>query len=120
MLSIAAILLGTAISLPLAVAAVRVRRLAGPLLALAGIVQTIPALALLALFYPLLLALSQITRALFGVGVPALAGYPLLALTLYSMLPVLRNTVTALREIDPAVLMAAKGVGMTSRQSLRW
>jgi len=119
MLSVAAILLGTAISLPLAVAAVRLRRLRGPLLALASIVQTIPALALLALFYPLLLALSLITRDLFGVGVPALGWLPaLLALTLYSMLPVLRNTVTALTGIDPAVLMAARGVGMTSRQSL--
>jgi osmoprotectant transport system permease protein len=43
----------------------------------------------------------------------------LLALTLYSMLPVLRNTITALIGIDPAIRMAAKGVGMTPRQSLR-
>jgi osmoprotectant transport system permease protein len=119
MLSLCAIALGTAISLPLAVVAVRQQRLRAPLLALASILQTVPALALLALFYPLLLALSLITRDLFGVGVPALGWLPaLLALTLYAMLPVLRNTVTALTELDPGILLAAKGVGMTSRQSL--
>lgn len=120
LLSVAAILLGTAISLPLAVVAARRPRWRGPFLGFASVLQTIPALALLALFYPILLALSALTRDVFGFGVPALGFLPaLLALTLYSMLPVLRNTVTALVEIDPAVLMAAKGVGMTSRQSLR-
>ena len=120
LLSVAAILLGTAISLPLAIVAARRPRLRGPFLGFASVLQTIPALALLALFYPILLALSALTHDAFGFGVPALGFLPaLLALTLYSMLPVLRNTVTALTDIDPAVLMAAKGVGMTSRQSLR-
>jgi osmoprotectant transport system permease protein len=119
LLSVAAILCGTAISLPLAVAAARRPALRGPLLGFASVLQTIPALALLALFYPVLLGLSLVTRQLFGVGVPALGWLPaLLALTLYSMLPVLRNTATALAESDPAVLMAARGVGMTPRQSL--
>ena len=120
LLSVAAILLGTAISLPLAIVAARRPRWRGPFLGFASVLQTIPALALLALFYPILLALSALTHDVFGFGVPALGFLPaLLALTLYSMLPVLRNTVTALVEIDPAVLMAAKGVGMTPRQSLR-
>ena len=120
LLSVAAILLGTAISLPLAIVAARRPRWRGPFLGFASVLQTIPALALLALFYPILLALSALTHDVFGFGVPALGFLPaLLALTLYSMLPVLRNTVTALVEIDAAVLMAAKGVGMTPRQSLR-
>ena len=120
LLSIAALALGVAISLPLAVAAVRWRPLRGAVLTFAGLVQTIPALALLALFYPLLLALSLLSQRLFGVGFRALGFLPaLLALTLYSMLPVLRNTVTALIGIDPAIRMAAKGVGMTPSQSLR-
>ena len=119
LVSLAAIVLGTAISLPLAIVAARNRHLRGPLLGVASIVQTIPGLALLALFYPLLLALSILTKQLFGWSVPALGFLPsVLALTLYSMLPVLRNTVTALLGIDPAVAMAAKGVGMTERQSL--
>jgi osmoprotectant transport system permease protein len=120
LLSLAALGLGVAISLPLAVVAVRLRLLRGAVLSFAGLIQTIPALALLALFYPILLALSLLSERLFGFGFRALGFLPaLLALTLYSMLPVLRNTITALIGIDPAIRMAAKGVGMTPRQSLR-
>jgi osmoprotectant transport system permease protein len=119
LLSVAALALGIAVSLPLGIAASSRPRLAAPLLGAAGLVQTIPGLALLALFYPLLLALSLLSQDLFGVGFRALGFLPALAaLTLYSMLPVLRNTVTALAGLDPAILRAAKGVGMTPRQSL--
>src|SRR6201999_1303428 len=55
----------------------------------------------------------------FGFGFSAFGFLPaVLALALYSMLPVLRNTITGLRGIDPAILEAAEGVGMTPRQSL--
>ena len=119
LLSMSALLLGLAISLPLAVLAARSRWLGGVLLGFAGIVQTIPSLALLALFYPLLLALSHFTAETFGFSFRALGFLPaLLALTLYSMLPVLRNTVTALATMDGGVKMAARGVGMTPWQSL--
>ena len=78
--------------LPLAVAASRNPRLRWIALLTAGLIQTIPSLALLALFYPLLLALSALSRHLFGAGFSALGFLPsLLALTLYSMLPILRN-----------------------------
>jgi osmoprotectant transport system permease protein len=118
-LSVSALLLGVAVSLPLGILAARSRRLGTPLLAVVSIVQTIPGLALLALFYPLLLALSVVTQDLFGFSFRALGFLPaLLALTLYAMLPILRNVVTALEGMDPAILMAAKGVGMTPRQSL--
>src|SRR5262249_7519862 len=63
LLSVSAILLGLAISLPLALASVRSRRLRAPMLAFANDIQTIPGLALLALFYPLLLALSAFTHS---------------------------------------------------------
>ena len=117
-LSVSAIAIGFAISLPLAIAAWRWRWLRGPALGIASVIQTIPGLALLALFYPLLLAVSTFTQA-FGLGFRALGFLPaLLALTLYSMLPVLRNTVTGLAGIDPAIRMAARGVGMTQTQSL--
>jgi osmoprotectant transport system permease protein len=119
LISVSAIVIGLVLSLPLAVAIARVRWLRGPALAFASVVQTIPGLALLALFYPLLLALSVFTRHAFGFGFRALGFLPaLLALTLYSMLPILRNTVTALAGIDPAIKTAARGVGMTARQSL--
>ncbi len=118
-LSASALLLACVISLPLAVAAHRSARLRGPLLGLASIVQTIPSLALLALFYPLLLGLSTLTKAVLGIGFSALGFLPsLLALSLYAMLPLLRNGAAALAGIDPAVIEAADGVGMTRRQRL--
>ena len=111
-----ALLIGIAISLPLSVWSARnvgVQRIA---LGFASLVQTIPALALLALFFPLLLSLS----ALVGGNIPALGFLPsLLALTLYALLPILRNGVAGLNGIDPAIIEAADAVGMTSMQKLR-
>jgi osmoprotectant transport system permease protein len=119
LLSLSAILIGVAISLPLAVVCTRSRTLRGAALGAAGIIQTIPSLALLALFYPLLLGLSAFTRSSFGFGFRALGFLPALAaLTLYSMLPVLRNAIAGLEGVDPAVKTAARGVGMTRRQML--
>lgn len=116
LLSVAALALALAIGLPLAIAAVRRPRLARVALGAAGLIQTVPGLALLALFYPLLLALS----ALVGGGIPALGFLPsFLALALYALLPILRNGITGLSGIDPAVLEAADGLGMTARQRLR-
>ncbi|MFI4950616.1 MAG: ABC transporter permease/substrate-binding protein [Caulobacterales bacterium] len=119
LLSFSALLLGVAISLPLAVAASRSPRLRWPVLAGASLIQTIPSLALLALFYPLLLAISALSLAAFGRGFSALGFLPsLLALTLYSMLPILRNGAAGILGVDPAIKEAADGVGMTSRQRL--
>jgi osmoprotectant transport system permease protein len=119
LLSFSALVLGVAISLPLAVAASRSPRLRWPVLAGASLIQTIPSLALLALFYPLLLALSALSLATFGEGFSALGFLPsLLALTLYSVLPVLRNGAAAILGVDAAIKEAADGVGMTSRQRL--
>jgi osmoprotectant transport system permease protein len=118
-LSASALALGLLLSLPLAVLGVLHPRLRGPLLGTASVIQTIPSLALLALFYPLLLALSAASASLFGAQFSALGFLPsVLALTLYSMLPILRNTVTGLLAVDPAVKEAAQGVGMTRMQSL--
>ncbi|OAF17999.1 glycine betaine ABC transporter substrate-binding protein [Bradyrhizobium neotropicale] len=117
--SLAALALGLIVSLPLAILTRNRPAPRGVLLALASIVQTVPGLALLALFYPLLLAAASVTLAWFGVSFSAFGFLPaMLALALYSMLPVLRNGITGLNGIDPALLEAAKGVGMTARQSL--
>jgi osmoprotectant transport system permease protein len=117
--SVTALALGLLVSLPLAVAARNRPIMRGALLGLASIVQTVPGLALLALFYPLLLALASVSLAWFGFGFSAFGFLPaVLALALYSMLPVLRNTITGLRGVDAAILEAAQGVGMTPRQSL--
>src|SRR5712672_948903 len=98
--SVTALALGLLVSLPLAILSRHRPIMRGALLGLASIVQTVPGLALLALFYPLLLALAA------------------LSLSLYSMLPVLRNTIAGLQGVDAAILEAAQGVGMTPRQSL--
>jgi osmoprotectant transport system permease protein len=115
LLSGCAVAIGVAIGLPLAILSARRARLRGAALGLAGLIQTIPALALLALFYPALLILGRST----GLAIPALGFLPaLIALSLYALLPILRNGVAALNGIDPAVIEAADGLGMTRRQRL--
>ncbi|MCZ6598962.1 MAG: ABC transporter permease subunit [Planctomycetota bacterium] len=105
LLTLMALGLGVAISLPLAVLCSRSRSFAGPVLAVASVVQTIPGLALLALMVPLL-----------GGRVGAMPA--LIALVLYSVLPILRNAVTGLREVDAALIEAGRGIGMTESQIL--
>ncbi|HTN91614.1 MAG TPA: glycine betaine ABC transporter substrate-binding protein [Sorangium sp.] len=109
-LTLVALLIGTAVSVPLGVLVSRARRLEQPVLAAAGVIQTIPSLALLAFMVP---ALAAVGAASIGY-VPALLG-----LVLYSVLPVLRNTVVGLSTVDPALIEAAEGVGMTPGQRLR-
>ena len=108
LLSAAAIALGIAVALPLAVWASRSEPVARATLGFASLVQTIPALALLALFFPILLSL----RAVFGEGLPTLGFLPaLLALALYALLPILRNAVTAQVNLDPGVIEAYPDTG---------
>ncbi|NVD28425.1 ABC transporter permease subunit [Parasphingorhabdus flavimaris] len=114
-ISVSALVLAMLICLPLAIWASRAPKVATFTLAIASLIQTIPGLALLALFYPLLLGLS----ALIGGGISAFGFLPaLLALTLYALLPILRNAVTGLAGVDPAVAEAADGLGMTQSQKL--
>ncbi|WP_209348882.1 ABC transporter permease/substrate-binding protein [Pontixanthobacter sp. CEM42] len=116
LLAASALALGITVALPLAVWASRSPRVAKVVLGFASLVQTIPALALLALFFPILLSL----RAVFGGGLPTLGFLPaLLALALYALLPILRNSVTAREHMAAGVLEAADGVGMTGWQKLR-
>ncbi len=118
-LSAAALAFGLLISAPLMILALRSTRVRWLVLAVASVVQTIPSLALLALFYPLLLALSAAATEIFGAGFSALGFLPsLLALTLYSMLPIIRNGVAGILNVDPAVTEAARAVGFTDRQRL--
>jgi osmoprotectant transport system permease protein len=120
LISVTALGLGLGISLPVAIASRHRPVLRASLLGVASVVQTIPGLALLALFYPLLLALSALSERVFGKGFSALGFLPsVLALALYSMLPVLRNTVVGLNGVDPRLRDAARVIGMTPGQSLR-
>ncbi len=120
LVSITALAIGLGISLPLAILSTRRPLLRGALLTVASVIQTIPGIALLALFYPLLLAIAALTDRLFGLSFSALGFLPsVLALALYSMLPVLRNTVTGLNGLDPSLRDAARVIGMKPAQSLR-
>jgi osmoprotectant transport system permease protein len=110
-----AVAIGVALGLPLAIWASGNRFVRTPVLGVAGLIQTVPALALLALFYPMLLILGQAS----GLAIPALGFLPaLIALSLYALLPIVRNGIAALQGVDPAVLEAADGIGMTRRQRL--
>jgi len=99
----AAVLLAVVVAVPMGIMLTRTRRIAEPIMTLAGLMQTIPSVALLALMIPLL-----------GIDwPPALA-----ALFLYALLPILRNTYTGIKGVDPGALEAGRGMGMTSAQLL--
>jgi len=98
-----ALLLAGAVAIPVALWLARYARISRGLLYCTGLIQTIPALALLALMIPLV-----------GLGeLPAV-----LALFLYSLLPIVRNTLTGLFSIDPLIKQVATGMGMTQMQQL--
>ncbi|MFO8014956.1 MAG: ABC transporter permease [Phycisphaerae bacterium] len=119
LISALALGIGIVVSLPLAILGARSKALRWPVLTAASIIQTIPSMALLALFFPVLVGVSYVTNRLVGVSISALGFLPtIIALTLYSMLPVLRNTVTAITGVDPAMTEAARGLGMRPRQVL--
>ncbi len=95
--------IAVAIGVPLGAYLVRQRFLSAPVLAVVGTIQTVPSLALLGLLIPLM-----------GIGdKPALV-----ALFLYALLPIVRNTYAGLSGIDPAMVDAARGMGMRPRQVL--
>jgi len=108
-LSLAALFVAALIAIPLGFAVHRRRALEPALLGAASAIQTIPGLALLAVMVPLFAA----------IGARGIGAWPaLVALTLYGLLPILRNTVIGLAGVDPAVREAARGVGMTPREEL--
>ncbi|MBZ0232526.1 MAG: ABC transporter permease, partial [Deltaproteobacteria bacterium] len=114
-ITLVALAAGVALSLPLALAVARRPRAAAAVMAVASVVQTIPGLALLALMVPVITQTGGL-----GVGVSAFGFWPaVIALTLYAVLPVARNAITGLRGVDPAVIEAARGLGMTDGQILR-
>lgn len=119
-LTLVALFFGTVVSLPLGIWVTRHPRAESVVLGIAGVIQTIPSLALLAVMVPLLALAGAASVRAFGVGIPSIGYLPaIIGLTLYSVLPILRNTVTGIRGVDPAIIEAARGVGMTPREQLR-
>jgi osmoprotectant transport system permease protein len=94
------------IGIPLGILITRKTYLRQPILGIANILQTIPSLALFGLLIPV--------PIIGGIGaVPAIV-----ALTVYSLLPIIRNTYTGITGVDPAIREAGRGMGMTDRQLL--
>jgi osmoprotectant transport system permease protein len=102
-ISLTSLLIAIIIAVPLGLVLTRYQRAAEPIIGLSAIMQTIPSLAVLAFLIPF-----------FGIGItPAI-----IALTLYGLLPILRNVYTGIKEVDPALKEAATGMGMSSFRRL--
>jgi osmoprotectant transport system permease protein len=102
-LSFIALFFAVIISIPLGVYITRKPKIAEGIIGITAVLQTIPSLALLGLLIPLL-----------GIGkIPAI-----IALIIYALLPIIRNTFTGINEIDRSLIEAAQGMGMTPKQRL--
>jgi osmoprotectant transport system permease protein len=97
------LVLGTVVAVPLGILLTRFPRWASPIISVVSIVQTIPSLVFFALLVPLI-----------GIG----AQPALLVLFLYSLLPIVRNTYIGVRSVDPALIDASRGQGMTAWEIL--
>ncbi|WP_308917833.1 ABC transporter permease [Jannaschia sp. LMIT008] len=94
---------------PIGIAITQNQRAADIVLYVAAIIITVPSIALFGVMIPVLSVIGQ------GIGyLPAV-----IAVLLYSQLPIIRNTYTAISNVDPALREAAKGIGMTAAQRLR-
>lgn len=102
-ISFIALLIATMIAIPLGIYLTRKKNIAEGIIGITAVLQTIPSLALLGLLIPLV-----------GIGkFPAI-----IALVAYGLLPILRNTYTGIKEVDPALIEAAKAMGMNGRKRL--
>ncbi|MFB7317921.1 ABC transporter permease [Bacillus safensis] len=103
-ISLIAVVLGIIVAVPLGVVLTRMKRGAGFIIGIVNIFQTLPSLAILAFFIPIL-----------GVGkIPAIV-----ALFFYSVLPILRNTYAGVQGVNKNLLESGKGIGMTTWEQIR-
>lgn len=93
------------VGVPTGIVITRKEKIAQPVLGAAGVIQTVPSIALLAFMIPVP-----------GLGMGARSA--IMALLLYALLPIIRNTYTGIQEVDPRLLEAARGMGLTDRQLL--
>ncbi|MEG4499605.1 ABC transporter permease [Microcoleus sp. F10-C6] len=101
-----AIFIAISLGIPLGLLVTRKPKLKKPILGFANIMQTIPSLALFGLLIPV--------PVVGGIG----DSTAIIALTLYSLLPIIRNTYTGIVGVDPAIAEAGRGMGMTDMQLL--
>ncbi|SHI03269.1 glycine betaine ABC transporter substrate-binding protein [Clostridium grantii] len=104
MLTVMAVLVAVVVGVPIGILITKNKKLASPVIGVANVIQAVPSLALLGFLIPVL-----------GIGsTPAIV-----MVFLYSLLPIVKNTYTGLANINPDMLEAAKGMGMTKSQMLR-
>ena len=102
-ISFIALFFAVLIAIPLGIFLTRRKQISEGIIGITAVLQTIPSLALLGLLIPL-----------FGIGkVPAI-----IALVVYALLPILRNTYTGINEVDPSLIEAARAMGMNSKRRL--
>lgn len=99
-----AIISAIALGVPIGIVITRYKRLADPILTIAGLFQTIPSIAFFGILIPLL-----------GIGKRT----AILVLFLYALLPIIKNTYTGIKEVSPFMIDAGRGMGMTNFQILR-
>jgi osmoprotectant transport system permease protein len=103
-LTVLSVVLAIIVGIPLGISITRVKKLSGPVIGFANLIQAVPSLALLGFLIPLL-----------GIGsTPAIV-----MVFLYSLLPIIKNTYTGLMNINPDVIESSKGMGMTNNQILK-
>lgn len=103
-LTLFAVIIAIIVGVPLGILITRVKKLSGPVIGFANLIQAVPSLALLGFLIPIL-----------GIGSkPAI-----LMVFLYSLLPIIKNTYTGLMNINPEVIESSKGMGMTNKQILK-
>ncbi len=102
-LTFLSLFLAMAIGVPLGILIARKKRLSSTVLGIAGILQTIPSIALLGFMIPV-----------FGIG----AAPAIVALLIYALLPIIRNTYTGITGVNPATIEAAEAMGMNKNQLL--
>jgi osmoprotectant transport system permease protein len=105
-LTLSAMLLAITVGLPLGILLTRNQKLAGPVIALANVVQTVPSLALFGLLLPV---------PWLGENAARLA---ILALTGYALLPILRNTYAGISSVDPSLIDVSNALGMSNFERL--
>ena len=102
---------------PIGIYITRHKTAADIVLHLASIMITIPSIALFGFMMPVLSSIDRVWDAVSGIGIGAVPA--VIALALYSQLPIIRNTYIAIRNVDPATIEAGRGMGMTNFQLLK-
>ncbi len=110
------LIIAIAVGVPVGIYITRHPGIAGIVLYISSILITIPSIAMFGFMMPILSSIDKAWDAVNGIGIGVVPA--IVALALYSLLPIIRNTYIALKNVDPATIEAGKGMGMTNFQLL--